>query len=93
MRSRYTAFVFDLTDYLLATWHPSTRPLQLDPNPKGTQWLGLQIRQHQIQNDTQQTVEFVARSRLHGRATRLHEISQFVRQEGQWFYVDGVFKD
>ena len=38
-------------------------------------------------------VEFVARSRLHGRATRLHERSRFVREpEGgtrRWYYVDG----
>ena len=30
MRSRYTAYVLKLEDYLLATWHPSTRPQQLD---------------------------------------------------------------
>ncbi|MBS3997943.1 MAG: zinc chelation protein SecC, partial [Hydrogenophaga sp.] len=27
-----------------------------------------------------------------GRAHRLHETSRFVREEGQWFYVDGDLK-
>jgi len=29
MRSRYTAYTLLCEDYLLATWHVSTRPLQL----------------------------------------------------------------
>ncbi|MEP6191186.1 MAG: YchJ family metal-binding protein, partial [Marinobacter sp.] len=29
MRSRYSAFVVGQADYLLATWHPSTRPVEL----------------------------------------------------------------
>jgi uncharacterized protein YchJ len=36
------------------------------------------------------TVEFVARCRVGGRAQRLHEISRFVREDGRWYYVDGV---
>jgi SEC-C motif-containing protein len=35
------------------------------------------------------TVEFVARSKLRGRAYRLHETSRFLREEGRWYYVDG----
>lgn len=92
MRSRYSAFVLDKLEYLLQTWHPQTRPEHLDPNPIGLKWLGLQIRQHIVIDDTQQEVEFVARSRYQGRATRLHEISRFVREQGRWFYVDGAFK-
>jgi SEC-C motif-containing protein len=34
-------------------------------------------------------VEFVARSRLAGRASRMHETSRFAREHGRWFYVDG----
>ena len=30
MRSRYAAFAVGDADYLLATWHPSTRPADLD---------------------------------------------------------------
>ncbi|UQN37271.1 hypothetical protein MTR80_06090 [Alcaligenes aquatilis] len=91
MRSRYCAFVRDDLDYLLATWHCSTRPHSLEPNPQGLQWLGLDVRRHERVSDTEAIVEFVARNRLHGRANRLHEISRFVLEQGQWFYVDGDF--
>jgi SEC-C motif-containing protein len=30
MRSRYSAYVLGLEDYLLATWHADTRPAALD---------------------------------------------------------------
>lgn len=91
MRSRYTAFTLLDEVYLLATWHPSTRPLSLDlarddPRP---QWLGLKVVSHQLQDATHATVEFVARQKLAGRAYRLHEISRFVLEDGRWFYVDG----
>ncbi len=89
MRSRYSAFVRDLTGYLLATWHASTRPSALEPNPEGLRWLGLEVRGHSQQDADHATVEFVARSKLGGRAQRLHETSRFVREAGQWFYVDG----
>jgi len=89
MRSRYTAYVQDRLDYLLQTWHPDTRPAALDPNPPGLKWLGLQVRRHAIQDADHATVEFVARCRQAGGATRLHETSRFVREAGRWFYVDG----
>jgi SEC-C motif domain protein len=88
MRSRYTAFVRGRTDYLLATWHPRTRPPELTLEP-GLQWLGLEVRQHRPLDADHAEVEFVARSRLTGRGQRLHERSRFVREGGRWFYVDG----
>lgn len=91
MRSRYTAFVLDELSYLLDTWHPSTRPATLEKNEPGTKWLGLEVRRHIQADDNHATVEFVARSRHNGRALRLHEISRFVREDGQWFYIDGQF--
>jgi len=87
MRSRYSAFVLGLPDYLLATWHASRRPASLDLEP-GVKWLGLDVRGHQADGE-RATVEFIARSKLGGRATRLHETSRFVREGGRWFYVDG----
>ncbi len=90
MRSRYSAFVLGDVDYLLATWHPSTRPASIDLEP-GVRWLGLQVRSHLQQDETHAMVEFVARSRpaTPGPAQRLHERSRFVREDGRWFYVDG----
>ena len=89
MRSRYSAFVLDLTDYLLATWHASTRPSSIAPNETGMKWLGLEVRRHRVVDADHAEVEFVARSKLAGRAHRLHELSRFVREDGRWFYVDG----
>lgn len=89
MRSRYSAFVLDLTGYLLATWHPRTRPAALEPNPAGLKWLGLAVKATTMQDEDHGTVEFVARSKLGGRAQRLHETSRFVREAGRWYYVDG----
>ena len=94
MRSRYSAFVRGDGGYLLASWHPSTRPAPLEFEAD-TRWLGLQVRSHRVLDDTHAEVEFVARSRVGGGpAQRLHERSRFVRERAdgawRWFYVDGV---
>jgi SEC-C motif-containing protein len=90
MRSRYCAFVLGRVDYLLATWHPDTRPAELTLEA-GIRWLGLDVRAaHEAGEHA--TVEFVARSKQGGRATRLHEISRFVRVAGRWFYLDGELR-
>ncbi|CAN5150478.1 YchJ family metal-binding protein [soil metagenome] len=88
MRSRYSAFVLERADYLLATWHASTRPATLDFAP-GAKWLGLDVRSHRVLDADHAEVEFIARCRDAGRATRLHERSRFMREAGRWFYVDG----
>lgn len=90
MRSRYSAYTLQREDYLLSTWHPDTRPapLELTGQP-AQQWLGLTIKRHEQTATDQAIVEFVARYKINGRAYRLHEISRFVREDGQWFYVDG----
>ncbi len=89
MRSRYRAYVLGLADYLRDTWHPGTRlaePLRFGPD---VHWLGLEIRRSKVEDENHATVEFVARSKQGGRATRLHETSRFVREGGRWYYVDG----
>ena len=88
MRSRYSAFVLGLDTYLLDTWHPRTRPAALEPPPAGLRWLGLQLRGQRASGADAATVEFVARSKLGGRAHRLHETSRFERVDNRWLYVD-----
>ncbi len=89
MRSRYTAFVRERADYLLATWHATQRPTALSFEP-GVRWLGLQVRAYLPLSETHAEVEFVVRQRDgSGRAHRLHERSRFVREGGRWYYVDG----
>ena len=89
MRSRYSAFVRGDVQYLLATWHSSQRPASLALQD-GAQWLGLEIKAHQTTGEGRAQVEFVARFRVAGRATRQHERSRFVREDGRWYYVDGL---
>lgn len=89
MRSRFSAFVLERFDYLLASWHPRTRPASLGPPEPGLRWLGLEVKAHQVQDETHATVAFVARSKLGGRAHRLQERSRFERIGPHWFYVDG----
>lgn len=92
MRSRYSGYVLGEIDYLLASWHSSTRPALLERDPPGTRWLGLDIRRHLPHDAHSATVEFVARYRHGGApAVRVHEVSRFVREEGRWYYLDGTF--
>lgn len=89
MRSRYSAYVLQDAGYLVRSWHPGTRPATVDFEP--VRWLGLEVRAHRVTGPDTATVEFVARCRSGGGpAQRLHEVSRFVREDGHWFYVDGV---
>ncbi len=90
MRSRYSAFVLDLRAYLLETWHPSTRPAQIEAPEPGLKWLGLEVKKAALLDADRGTVEFVARSKWGGRVHRLHEVSEFVRQEGRWYYTQAL---
>ena len=90
MRSRYAAFVLRDEQYLLATWHTTTRPRTIAFDA-GQKWLGLSIVDTRVTGDTTAEVEFIARSRVsNAPAVRLHERSRFVREAGRWFYVDGT---
>lgn len=90
MRSRYSAYVLQLNDYLLATWHPSTRPTEPLTHEPGLRWLGLQVLSHTPIDAEHAQVEFVARSKLAGRAHRMREHSRFVRENGHWLYLDAL---
>ena len=87
MRSRYLAYAVGLTDYLLHTWHPETRPATITPDPQ-THWRALQIIESSEQGD---------HGRVHFRATWqagdqwgvLEEKSRFVRERGRWLYHSG----
>ena len=93
MRSRYSAYVLGLHDYLLASWHPQTRPatLVLDDTP-GLRWFGLDVKRHVDAGGGTAVVEFVARYKVAGApAVRLHEVSRFQCIDGRWLYLDGEF--
>ncbi|MFD6032002.1 YchJ family protein [Cellulosimicrobium funkei] len=94
MRSRYSAFAVGDADYLLATWHPSTRPADLDLDDD-VEWRRLDVVRTEAGGpfDTTGVVEFVAHHRSRTDPAdrgRLHEVSRFVREGDRWSYVDGT---
>ncbi|HZX77550.1 YchJ family protein [Lysobacter sp.] len=93
MRSRYSAYALGDAAYVSASWHPDTRPADLDlDDAAATRWLGLEVKQHVPIDADHATVEFVARYRTGGApAVRLHEVSRFERIDGRWYYVNGTF--
>lgn len=91
MRSRYTAYALNDNTYLLDTWHPDTRPKYNPGDNNETIWTGLEIIRTEAgqEKDNNGTVEFIAYCKTSGAPSHLHEISEFVRENNRWFYVDG----
>lgn len=83
MRSRYSAFALGELDYLVRTWHPRTRPADLELPDR--QWRGLRIIDTVAGGPQDETgvVEFVA-SYAGGEQ---HERSTFTRCGGRWLYL------
>lgn len=97
MRSRYSAYALRDEAYLRATWFPDTLPEEELTSETDVKWIALDVLKHVPAGDTA-TVEFVARFKVAGKAHRLRELSNFVRQpdaqgQARWYYVDGSFPD
>jgi SEC-C motif-containing protein len=94
MRSRYSAYVAGDTAYVLRTWHPSTRPSTLDAHTIPA-WCGLEIIRTEMgqEEDDEGLVEFKARALSPRNILELHEVSRFVKEEGQWLYVSGDIQE
>lgn len=90
MRSRYTAYVVKDVDYLLKTWHFAGRPDEIDP-AEIPDWTRLTIVRTEdgLANDSEGIVEFKAQAQNGQRNWQLHEVSSFVKDDDQWYYVDG----
>ncbi|KUI34377.1 zinc chelation protein SecC [Mycobacterium sp. IS-1590] len=91
MRSRYSAFVKGVEDYLFSTWHPRTRPPDVTVDREMT-WTGLEINDVVCGSETDDhgEVEFTARYIHRGQPGTMHERSRFERRAGRWFYVEAV---
>lgn len=92
MRSRYSAYVLQNSQYLLSTWYKSTRPKQLDFSQETLQWQKLEILHTKKGgiSDDKGKVEFNAFYVQDGQTQLMHEISRFKKLGGKWFYVDGI---
>jgi SEC-C motif-containing protein len=87
MRSRYSAFVLDLTDYLQATWHSTTRPSGLEQDAAAV-WKRLEVIESGEKGE-RGWVHFRATFREGRRWSVLEEVSRFVSEAGRWYYLDG----
>ena len=85
MRSRYSAFAMGLNDYLLESWHASTRPATL-PGDETTCWKRLEVCSSHEKGDTGE-VHFRATCEEHGKWFVLEEHSLFCNEKGHWFYL------
>ena len=91
MRSRFSAYARHDEAYLRSSWHPSTRPRRIDPDP-ALRWTRLEIVSTTGGGllDQEGTVAFRAHHERDGRAGVLAENSRFERVSGRWVYVDAL---
>ncbi|MDC7126553.1 MAG: YchJ family protein [Spirochaetales bacterium] len=92
MRSRYTAYVKHNIDYIVDTHNPE-RIHRLDRKSteewsNNSEWLGLEIIKTE-DKENEGTVEFVAKFRQDGVDYDHHEVSTFLKLDGEWFFDDG----
>jgi SEC-C motif-containing protein len=99
MRSRYTAFHEGNLDYIFNTHHESTRG-ELDMEGIKTwalesDWLGLHIVETEkgLEKDKEGKVEFRCVFNYAGKEQVHHELSSFIKEDGKWYFVDGVLKN
>ena len=95
MRSRYTAYTKTAIDYLLATTHPAKQDTydadSMRRWSEEAQWQGLEIIATRAggENDETGTVEFIARYAEAGEDREHHEIAEFKKADGRWYFFDG----
>lgn len=95
MRSRYSAYFFRLSDYLVATTHPDTRApdlkIRIEQSLHEVNWRFLTLLGSSKGGPADKVgkVEFTAEYFEAGQARELHEHSRFKRYQGAWKYLDG----
>lgn len=95
MRSRYTAYVHQDVDHLVASLLPGRRKKQDRRNVEAwaaqAEWRGLTILAVEGggSEEDEGMVEFVAKYTLEGQDVEHHERATFRRQDGQWYFVEG----
>jgi len=92
MRSRYSAYCLRNSDYLLTTWEPAKRPKSIDFSKENVIWLRLEIGETEKggSKDNKGVVSFKAFFSQDDEDFVMRETSRFVKNNGQWFYSDGV---
>lgn len=92
MRSRYSAFATGEAEFLTQSLHPEHRhDHDADATKRwaeNSDWLGLEIVSSEA-GDEEGMVEFIATFKEKGIVRRHHEKSQFKKDGGDWYFVDG----
>jgi SEC-C motif domain protein len=95
MRSRYSAFVVQAIDYLVQTHDPKTRS-EIDEEglsdwAEAADWEGLNVVSSEKggEKDSEGMVEFVAHYSIEGTDQQHHELADFKKRDGRWFFADG----
>ena len=95
MRSRYAAYVKTKIDYIYETTHIRQRDKfnhkESEDWSQKTDWHSLEIRRTEKGGEEDQTgvVEFIARYRNRGKMAMHHEVAEFKKEDGKWFFLDG----
>ena len=93
MRSRYVAYVKQITPYLLQTWCVTERPKTIEFDPV-IRWTGLTIqgKKKGRKKDPEGWVTFTANYQIEFEPLQLKEKSFFTRDsKNHWRYVNGQF--
>ncbi len=96
MRSRYSAFVLGLGQYLFDTLSVEQQAdfdiEEFNTSNGDTKWMGLNIRKTSDggEADDAGTVEFVARYKVQKDVIAHHELAMFKRIDGRWVFTDCI---
>lgn len=96
MRSRYAAYSQGKTDYIKNTMKGTALigfdELEAQKWANQVTWLGLEVLQAEPTTTDIGFVEFIVRLMEHGKQKIIHELSEFHKEQGIWFYVSGINK-
>ncbi|MCK5884144.1 MAG: YchJ family protein [Bacteriovoracaceae bacterium] len=95
MRARYTSFVKGDITFIKSTYNPDDMD-QFDEEgiirwSKESEWKGLELRKMEDgrEDDTTGKVEFIAKYVISGVQQDHHEVSEFKKIDGKWYFMDG----
>ncbi|MEX0336633.1 YchJ family protein [Vibrio tubiashii] len=95
MRSRYSAHVKGLVDYVINTYHPSCHAEQereAITDSINSDWCGLEVLGAEpSSHDNEGFVTFKAYFKQEGQEYCLEERSRFLKEQELWYYIDGSF--
>ncbi|MCU4674639.1 YchJ family protein [Catenovulum sp. 2E275] len=96
MRSRYSAYATQAVDYIYQTQLPDSRSDNLKAEiaefANSVKFVGLTVLNSQQMTESQAQVEFIAKYIDTDKLVCMQEVSNFLKQDNSWFYVDGKLK-